>query len=592
MAIEEPVEATFEQLGLSEPIARALRDVGYETPTAIQRRTIPLLLGGRDLVGQAPTGTGKTAAFSLPMLQKLDLGDKSVQALVLTPTRELAVQVAEALHTYARWLGSVRVLPVYGGQPIQKQLERLRSGVQVVVGTPGRVMDHMRRGSLGLSALKTIVLDEADEMLRMGFLEDVEWILSQTPVDCQTALFSATMPDEVRQIADRHLNQPATVDSRQQTVTVPSVEQFYVPVAEAQKLDALAQLLEVKSLPGEATLVFVRTKLRAAEISERLQARGYASEAMQGDMNQPQRESVIRRLRSGQLELVVATDVAARGLDVERIGLVVNYDIPYDPESYVHRIGRTARAGRAGTAILFVTGREQRMRREIEQYIGRAIQHMAIPTQADIAARRIQLFKDQLLKILETEDLDLYLTLVEEIVEESGRDLAEIAAGAAWLARRDKPLLAAVEETAADEASVEGMVRLLIDAGRSRGVRPSDIVGAIANEAGIPGRVIGAIDIYDDYSLVDVPAEYRQQVLAAMSGTKLRNQVVSVQVAKAQLVDRSSAPTLPRRTPRRTPGKPAKPYGRPGRPDSARSNPGGPRKPAGHSEGRSRRGQY
>jgi ATP-dependent RNA helicase DeaD len=574
---ENPIDGgTFEELGVSEPLTRAVREVGYETPTSIQRRTIPLLLAGRDLIGQAPTGTGKTAAFALPILQKLDPMDRRVQALVLTPTRELAIQVAEAIHTYARWLGpaqgTVRVLPVYGGQPIQRQLERMRGGTQVIVGTPGRILDHLRRGSLDLSHLVFVVLDEADEMLRMGFLEDVETILAEAPDDCQTALFSATMPDEVRRIADRYLERPATIQSEQRTLTVPTIDQHYVQVVEAQKLDALAQLLEARSTPGEATLVFVRTKSRAAELAERLQARGYAAEAMQGDMNQAQRESVIRRLRSGQAELVVATDVAARGLDVERIGLVVNYDISYDPESYVHRIGRTARAGRAGTAVLFTTPREQRLRRDIEQYIGRTIPPMTLPTRADIAARRIQLFKDQLLGVVAGEDLDLYLALVQELAEESGHDLAEIAAGAAWLARRDKPLLATVEDAPEAAATGDGMVRLYIDAGRTRGVRPSDIVGAIANEAGIPGRVIGAIDIFDDFTLVDVPAELKQQVLRAMDGAKLRNQPVSIRVAKPGMQEHDAGQEGERRPPRKRPGRPnpaasrsakgAAPYGR------------------------------
>jgi ATP-dependent RNA helicase DeaD len=573
---------TFEELGLSEPLLLAVRELGYETPTSIQRKTIPVLLRGRDVIGQAPTGTGKTAAFALPILQGLDPQDRGVQALVLTPTRELAIQVAEALHTYSRGLGrgsgsgmgsgAVRVLPVYGGQPIQKQLERMRGGIHVVVGTPGRIMDHLRRGSLNLGGLRMVVLDEADEMLRMGFVEDVETILAQAPVDCQTALFSATMPEEVRRIADRYLENPVTIESEHRTMTVPTIDQFYVQVVEAQKLDALAQLLEARSVPGEASLVFVRTKSRAAELAERLQARGYAAEAMQGDMNQTQRETVIRRLRSGQAELVVATDVAARGLDVERIGMVVNYDISYDPESYVHRIGRTARAGRAGTAVLFTTPREQRLRRDIERYIGRSIPPMALPTQADIAARRIQLFKDQILAVVENEELDLYLGLVQELVEESGRDLAEIAAAAASLARRDKPLLATVNAEALDVPDADGMVRLYINAGRERGVRPSDIVGAIANEAGIPGRVIGAIDIYDDFTLVDVPSEYKQQVLAAMDGATLRNQPVAVRVAKPGVGEGERAAADDERPARRPPSKPGrssappKPYGRGGKP--------------------------
>jgi ATP-dependent RNA helicase DeaD len=451
---------------------------------------------------------------------------------VLAPTRELAIQVAEAFHTYSKYLGRVRVLPIYGGQPIQKQLERLRTGVQVVVGTPGRIMDHLRRGTLDLTGLKMIVLDEADEMLRMGFIEDVEWILSQAPTDLQTALFSATMPNEIRRVADRYLENPATVESEHKTITVPTIYQRYMQVAEPQKLDALAQLLETVSVPGAATLVFVRTKLRAAEVAERLQARGYAAEAMQGDMSQAQRESVIRRLRSGQLELVVATDVAARGLDVERIGLVVNYDIPNDLESYVHRVGRTGRAGRSGSAVLFVVPREQRQLRALEQYTGQRIERMTPPSQADIAARRIELFKEQILRVAEEDKLDLYLTVVQELAEESGHDMAEIAAAAARLARGDKPLVAARESEPVVEAPPEeGMVRLFMDVGRKNGLRPTDIVGAIANEAGIPGRAIGAIDIYDHYAFVEIPVEYKEQVLQGMQRTRIRNQRANLRVA-------------------------------------------------------------
>jgi ATP-dependent RNA helicase DeaD len=536
MAIEEETTLpTFEELGIIEPLTRAVKDVGYETPTPIQLRTIPTLLTGRDVIGQAPTGTGKTAAFALPILQQLDIHDTSVQALVLTPTRELAIQVAEAFHSYSKYLGRVRVLPIYGGQPIQKQLERLRTGVQVVVGTPGRVMDHLRRGTLDLAGLKMIVLDEGDEMLRMGFIEDVEWILSQAPSTLQTALFSATMPVEIRRVADRYLSDPVLVESEHRTITVPTIHQRFMTVGEPQKLDALAQLLETESTPGAATLVFVRTKLRAAEVAERLQARGYAAEAMQGDMSQAQRESVIRRLRSGQLELVVATDVAARGLDVERIGMVVNYDIPNDLESYVHRVGRTGRAGRSGSAVLFVTPREQRQLRALEHYTGQRIERMTPPSQADIAARRIELFKEQILRVVEQEKLDLYLSLVQELADESGHELAEIAAAAARLARGDKPLIVARDaEPMAEAPPEEGMVRLFMDVGRKNGLRPTDIVGAIANEAGIPGRVIGAIDIYDHYAFVEIPVEYKDQVLQAMQRTRIRNQRANLRVAPAR----------------------------------------------------------
>ncbi|MGH2522248.1 MAG: DEAD/DEAH box helicase, partial [Anaerolineales bacterium] len=360
MEISSTPVGLFTQLGLSEDIVQTLVELGYEAPTPVQAQTIPLLLAGRDVIGQAQTGTGKTAAFALPILQTLDRNRTRVQALVLTPTRELALQVAEAFHAYAKRLGAVRVLPVYGGQSIGLQLSHLRSGVHLVVGTPGRIMDHLRRGTLDFAALKTVVLDEADEMLRMGFIEDVEWILAQAPEGLQTALFSATMPPEVRRIADRYLHDPKTVEIEHKTLTLPTTEQRHITVSEKQKLDALTHLLETEAEPGESLLIFARTKLRAADLAERLQARGFAAEAMHGDMGQPQRESVIRRLRSGQVEVVVATDVAARGLDVERISQVINYDIPYDTESYVHRIGRTGRAGRAGKALLFVTPREQR----------------------------------------------------------------------------------------------------------------------------------------------------------------------------------------------------------------------------------------
>jgi ATP-dependent RNA helicase DeaD len=528
----ETSSESFDQFGLSEPLLKAISDVGYETPSPIQLRTIPLLLEGRDVVGQAQTGTGKTAAFALPILQNLDVAAGRVQALILTPTRELAIQVAEAFHSYAKHLGRVRVLPVYGGQPIQQQINRLNSGVQVIVGTPGRVMDHLRRETLDLANLKYLVLDEADEMLRMGFIEDVEWILQQTPAERQTALFSATMPREIRRIASRHLKNPANIETEHKTLTVPTVEQHYINVSETQKTDALTRLLEAEANPGEAVLVFDRTKVGAAGLSERLQARGYAAEAMHGDMSQPQREAVIRRLRNGQVEIVVATDVAARGLDVDRIGWVVNYDMPNDVESYVHRIGRTGRAGRVGRAVLFVTPRQQRMKREIEQYTGQRIEPMKMPTEADVASRRVALFKERILKTLEDAELDLYLSLVEELVEESGRDMAEIAAAAAHLAGRDRPLEVALEPEPEQLVRTSGdMIRMFIDVGRNSNVGPADIVGAIANEAGVPGKAIGAIDVHDRFTMVDLPAEYLGQVLQRMKGTRIRNQNANIRVA-------------------------------------------------------------
>ncbi|MFP5285573.1 MAG: DEAD/DEAH box helicase [Thermoanaerobaculia bacterium] len=520
---------SFGDLGLSEPLLKALAEVGYEAPTPIQEKTIPPMLAGRDLIGQAQTGTGKTAAFALPILEKIDPGLPEVQALVLAPTRELAIQVAEAVHTYSKHLGRVGVLPVYGGQPIQLQLKRLERGVQVVVGTPGRIMDHMRRGTLQLDALRIVVLDEADEMLRMGFIEDVEWILSQAPAERQTALFSATLPREIRRIAERHLQNPVSIEIEHRTLTVPAIEQRYLNVSQPQKIEALARILETE--PTEAVLVFARTKTGAAEVAEKLEARGYAAEAMHGDMGQAQREGVIRRLRAGQVEIVVATDVAARGLDVERISHVVNYDIPYDVEAYVHRIGRTGRAGRSGVAVLFITPRERRMMAEIERYTGQRITPMKMPTQADVAARRIALFKDSIRKTLAEGDLDLYLSLVEELVDE-GLDLAEVAAAAARLARGDKPLEVEVEPEAEEmPAAEDGMVRLFLDAGSRAGIRPADIVGAIANEAGVPGKAIGSIDIYDRFTFVEIPSQYRDQVLTKMARATSRGRPVDIRLA-------------------------------------------------------------
>jgi ATP-dependent RNA helicase DeaD len=455
------------------------------------------------------------------------------------------------------------VLPIYGGQSIQLQLQRLAAGVQIVVGTPGRVMDHLRRGTLDLAAVTMVVLDEADEMLRMGFLEDVEWILGQAPAERQTALFSATMPQEIRRIAERHLRDPVTIDIEHRTRTVPEVEQRYLNVSERQKLDALTRILEAE--PSDATLVFVRTKTGAAELGERLQARGYAAEAMHGDMTQAQRETVIRRLRGGQAEIVVATDVAARGLDVDRISRVVNYDLPYDPESYVHRIGRTARAGRGGSAVLFVTPREQRLMREIERFTRQRIAPMKLPTAADVAARRSELFKERLRKTLAEGDLEPYLSLVEALADEGGFEMTEIAAAAVRLAQGDKPLDVAtepVEQGAAPRSGgsqsgehqsggpqAGGMVRLFISAGRTNGIRPADIVGAIANEAGVPGPAIGAIAIYDRFTFVELPEQYREQVLERMVGVTIRSRPIEVRLA-LPTSDREGRLPRGRRTPR------------------------------------------
>lgn len=523
---------SFAQFDLNKEILKAVAELGYESPSPIQQKTIPLMLEGRDIIGQAQTGTGKTAAFALPGLQAIDVKNKNAQVLVLTPTRELAIQVAEAFHSYSKHLGRIKVLPVYGGQSIGQQIKHLRSGAQVIVGTPGRVMDHMRRETLDLSSLKLVILDEADEMLNMGFQEDVEFILSHTPKERQTALFSATMPKAVRRIADNFLKDATSIEIERKTMTVPTITQFYINLSENQKTDALTRLLEVEINSGEAVLIFHRTKVGAAALTEKLQARGYAAEAMHGDMNQNQRETVIKRLKSGKVEIVVATDVAARGLDVERISTVVNYDMPSDTESYVHRIGRTGRAGREGKAVLFVTPRQQRMKREIENYTRQKIEPLKLPTQADVAARRMSLLKERIINTLTEQDLEIYLSLVEQLTDESGCDIAEIAAAAIFLAVGDKTLEVEIEpEKKNYKFSEEGMVSLFINVGRRNRVNPGDIVGAIANEGEVPGKAIGAIDVNDRYTLVDIPAEYVEQVLDLMKHSRIRKESLNIRLA-------------------------------------------------------------
>ena len=407
----QPAVSSFAELALSEPLQKALADVGYETPSAIQAATIPALIEGRDVLGQAQTGTGKTAAFALPILAQLQASSKKPQVLVLAPTRELAIQVAEAFQKYARYLKDFHVVPIYGGADYRGQLRQLQRGVQVVVGTPGRVMDHMRRGSLDLSALRTLVLDEADEMLRMGFIDDVEWILEQTPDDRQIALFSATMPTAIARIAKQHLNNPVHVAIEVQTMTNKSIRQRVWMMAGVHKLDALTRILEVEDFDG--VIVFVRTRIATAEIAEKLAARGYSAAALNGDIPQKQREATIDNLKRGTIDILVATDVAARGLDVERISHVINYDIPYDVEAYVHRIGRTGRAGREGDAILFAANRERRLLRAIEKATG-TIEKMELPSVEQVTDKRIGKFKQRITETLDTVELDLFRKLVED----------------------------------------------------------------------------------------------------------------------------------------------------------------------------------
>ena len=528
----------FNQLALSPSIFKALDEVGYENPSPIQAQTIPLLLEGKDIIGQAQTGTGKTAAFALPLLSMLDLKQKDPQVLVLAPTRELAIQVAEAFQKYAKHLHGFHVLPVYGGQDYRGQIRALERGVHVVVGTPGRVMDHMRRGTLKLNKLTALVLDEADEMLRMGFIDDVEWVLEQTPPKRQIALFSATMPQQIRRIATNHLNNPEQITIKTKTTTVDTIRQRFWPVSGLHKLDALTRILEAEQF--DAMLIFVRTKTSTVELSEKLEARGYASAALNGDIPQNLRERTVQNLKNGKLDIIVATDVAARGLDVQRISHVVNYDIPYDTEAYVHRIGRTGRAGRQGDAILFVAPREKRMLSAIERATRQKIEIMELPTTELINDKRIAKFQQRITDTLANEDLTMFTRLIEQYQLEHNIPAEEVAAALAHLLQGKTPLLLQNKPQRAtdkswdkddraprkqrdskdrerapraererkprkDSTPEEGMNTYRIEVGRNHKVMPGNIVGAIANEADIDSKYIGRINIYDDYSLVDLP---------------------------------------------------------------------------------------
>ena len=535
MVPESPV-ASFSQLNLPAPLQQALEDVGYETPSAIQAAIIPHVLAGADVLGQAQTGTGKTAAFALPVLARLEPGLTLPQVLVLAPTRELAIQVAEAFQKYARHLPGFQVLPLYGGADYRGQLRQLQRGVQVVVGTPGRVMDHMRRGSLKLSGLRTLVLDEADEMLRMGFIDDVQWILEQTPAERQIALFSATMPDAIRRIAQQYLREPREVTIQVKAVTNADIRQRVWMMAGVHKLDALTRILETEDFEG--MIIFVRTRLATGELADKLAARGYASAALNGDVPQKVREQTVDRLKRGKLDILVATDVAARGLDVDRISHVINYDIPYDVEAYVHRIGRTGRAGRSGEAILFAAKRERRLLRAIEKATGGALEKMELPTVEQVADRRIGRFKQAITETLASVDLGACQRIVEEYQREHGVPVAEIAAALAAMAQdrasgpaRAAPVAPGLERQSAPAgrgpeperppaakrrkpapAPGPDMQRFRIEVGSEHGVRPANIVGAIANEAELDSEYIGQIDIQPQYSTVDLPAGMPKEI--------------------------------------------------------------------------------
>ncbi len=523
----------FEALGLSENTLKAVKDLGFERPTPIQEQAIPVMLKGRDMFGKAQTGTGKTAAFALPILSLLNEGESGVRCLVLEPTRELALQVAEAFQSFAKYIEDFRVAPVYGGASYEPQLRALRRGAQVVVGTPGRLMDLIERDKLDLSGVRFIVIDEADEMLRMGFIDDVDWILSNAPKERQTALFSATMPPAIARIAREHLKDPEDIEIKARTATAVTVHQRYWVASGAHKIDAMTRILEVE--PYDAVLVFVRTKTDAEDVANRLMARGFSCAALHGDIPQRQREKIIERLKNGSLDIITATDVAARGLDVDRITHVFNYDIPYDAESYIHRIGRTGRAGRQGEAILFVSPRERRALRMIEKITNQKIEPMAMPTAADVNKARLENFRNQVLETIENGDLSKYEEVVSEILSDDSIEPETLAAALAKMCQRDgdlfideskpEPQMRTLEDRTPREGRGERrfhgapsaepqplrdfpdmkMQRFRVAVGRRDGAKPGQIVGAIANEGNIDSRYIGEISIFDTFSTVDLP---------------------------------------------------------------------------------------
>jgi len=558
----EPIER-FDQLDLQAPILEALAEIGYETPSPIQAACIPHLLAGHDILGEAQTGTGKTAAFALPALDRVDISKRNPQVLVLAPTRELAIQVAEAFQRYASKMPGFHVLPIYGGQSMVVQLRQLQRGAHVVVGTPGRVMDHIERKSLNLDGLTTLVLDEADEMLRMGFIDDVEWILEHLPAERQTALFSATMPDAIRRVAHRYLRDPKEVKIKAATATVSTIRQRFLQIAGPHKLDALTRILEVED-EFDAAIVFVRTKTATVELAEKLEARGYAAACLNGDMTQQLRERVIEQLKNKALDIVVATDVAARGIDVPRISHVINYDIPYDTEAYVHRIGRTGRAGRTGNAILFVAPRENHLLRQIERATRQPIEALKLPSREAVADKRVAAFRQQVADVLESQELGFFLDVVAGMEEKHDVDIREVAAALAFLAQKDRPLqmpetgrpdiaqLAAgkTDRPARDTREprenrgeilerrrdyAEGrLARYRIDVGREHMASPKDIVGAIANEAGIESRFIGQINLFEDYSTVELPPDLPNDVLQILRKARVRQQQLNIRLASPE----------------------------------------------------------
>nr|WP_314841684.1 DEAD/DEAH box helicase [uncultured Microbacterium sp.] len=565
--IDAPSTPGFEELGITGPVLKAIKDLGYETPSPIQAATIPTLLAGRDVVGMAQTGTGKTAAFALPVLERLDISQKTPQALVLAPTRELALQVCEAFESYASKMKGVHVLPVYGGQGYGVQLSALRRGVHVVVGTPGRIMDHLAKGTLDLSELQYLVLDEADEMLKMGFAEDVEQILAQTPAEKQVALFSATMPHQIRRLAQKYLRDPEEISIKSKTATGTNITQRYLVVSYAQKVDALTRILEVENFDG--MIVFVRTKNETETLAEKLRARGYSAAAINGDVPQVQRERSVNQLKAGKLDILVATDVAARGLDVERISHVINFDIPTDTESYVHRIGRTGRAGRTGDAISFITPRERYLLKSIEKATRQQPTQIQLPTTDDVNSTRLARFDDAITAALgDAGRIEKFRDVIAHYVRNHDVPEADVAAALAVVSQGDTPLLLdpsddplakAVEydnrppreRTSKDSREREPRTErrgrgdyaaYRIEVGRRHRVEPRQIVGALANEGGLGRDDFGAINIRPDFTIVELPSNLDSAVLEKLRDTRISGRLIEIKPDRGPAGRRSSGP--------------------------------------------------
>ncbi|MBT9782980.1 DEAD/DEAH box helicase [Coprococcus comes] len=523
----------FEEMGLSEEIQKAVRYMGFEEASPIQAKAIPAMISGIDLIGQAQTGTGKTAAFGIPLLEKVDPKLKKLQAIVLCPTRELAIQVADEIRNLSRYMHGIKVLPIYGGQDIVKQIRSLKSGTQIVIGTPGRVMDHMRRKTMKLDFVHTVVLDEADEMLNMGFREDIEFVLSGVPEERQTVLFSATMPKPIMEITKKFQNNAKVIKVTKKELTVPNIEQYYYDVKPKKKEEVLSRLLDIYS--PRLSVVFCNTKKQVDLLVNALLGRGYFAAGLHGDMKQEQRDRVMQGFRTGKTEILVATDVAARGIDVDEVEAVFNYDLPQDDEYYVHRIGRTGRAGREGRAFSFVSGKEVYKLKEIQRYCKTKIYAQKVPSLNDVANTKMENILDDVERVIEQEDLDMMINAIEERVNNSEFTAMDMAAAflkiCCGMTEDNKTTEENDWEFGDTGAGEDGMVRLFINIGKKQRVRPGDILGAIAGESGMDGKLIGTIDMYDKYTFVEVPREYAREVLNAMKNVKIKGKTVAVEPA-------------------------------------------------------------